>query len=481
MRNELLALFDYYEKEKGIKRHTMVEALETALLSAARKTIGPARDLEVKIEPEKGDIRVFANLLVKDRVNNPYEEIDIFTARRLKPDLNVDDEIKVDITPGNFGRIAAQTAKQTMLQRLRMAEKELIYEEYKDRAGDIVSGTVRRFERGDVFIDLGKFEGIMRQRDRVVTEEYNVGDRIRAYVVAVENGARGPEIILSRSHVNFVRRLFESEVSEIADHTVEIRSLAREAGYRTKVAVYSADEKVDPVGACVGLRGARVKNIVRELNNEKVDIIRWSEDIRTFVIDALKPAEIKTITLDEATRSVRVTVDEEELSKAIGRRGQNARLTARLIGWEVQVQKDESAHEVFEARVATAGKEISKISGIDLETAVALVRGGFPTVETIANDADEVDIAGILDIDVSDALAILNQARAVIGLEPSKGTSHTLVDKESAEGAPENTFLPAEEETYLESEEGGSSLEDDEAPQLVAAVGGDETEATVAE
>lgn len=481
MRNELLALFDYYEKEKGIKRHTMVEALEIALLSAARKTIGPARDLEVKIEPEKGDIRVFANLLVKDRVSNPYEEIDIFTARRLKPESNVDDEIKVDITPGNFGRIAAQTAKQTMMQRLRMAEKELIYEEFKDRAGDIVSGTVRRFERGDVFIDLGKFEGIMRQRDRVVTEEYNVGDRIRAYVVAVENGARGPEIILSRSHVNFVRRLFESEVSEIADHTVEIRSLAREAGYRTKVAVYSADEKVDPVGACVGLRGARVKNIVRELNNEKVDIIRWSEDIRTFVIDALKPAEIKTITLDEATRSVRVTVDEEELSKAIGRRGQNARLTARLIGWEVQVQKDESAHEVFEARVATAGKEIAKISGIELETAVALVRGGFPTVETIANDADEVDIAGILDIEVSDALVILNQARTVIGLEPIKATPQALVDEGSAEDDAEDAFPHAEEEAYLDSAEAASSPEDDEAPQLVAAVGGDETEAPVTE
>jgi len=237
----------------------MIDALETALLSASRKSIGPAREMRIRIDPEKGDIRAYATLIVRDRVANAYEEIDIFTARRLQPGIDVGAELEVDITPSNFGRIAAQTAKQTMMQRLRQAEKELIYEEFKDRAGDIVSGTVRRFERGDVYVDLGKFEGVMHQRERVSTEEYNVGDRIRAYVVAVENGARGPEIILSRSHPNFVRRLFESEVSEIADRTVEIRSLAREAGYRTKVAVYSADEKVDPVGACVGMRGARVK------------------------------------------------------------------------------------------------------------------------------------------------------------------------------------------------------------------------------
>ena len=415
MTNELLALFEYYEKEKGIKRDTMIEALETALLSASRKSIGPAREMRIRIEPEKGDIRAFATLVVRDRVTNPYEEIDIFTARRISPGIDVGSDLEVDITPKNFGRIAAQTAKQTMMQRLRQAEKEMIYDEFKDRAGDIVSGTVRRFERGDVYIDLGKFEGVMNQRERVSTEEYNVGDRVRAYVVAVENGARGPEIILSRSHPNFVRRLFESEVSEIADRTVEIRSLAREAGYRTKVAVYSADEKVDPVGACVGLRGARVKNIVRELNNEKVDIIRWSDDIRLLVTEALKPAEIKSITVDEAKKSVLVKVDEEELSKAIGRRGQNARLTARLTGWDVQVQKDESAHEAFEAQVAGAANAIAKGAGIEQSMAIALVRSGLNSLEILANDVDEVDIAGILDIPVEEAREIRNRAVVATG------------------------------------------------------------------
>ena len=338
------------------------------------------------------------------------------------------------------------------MQRLRQAEKEMIYDEFKDRAGDIVSGTVRRFERGDVYIDLGKFEGVMHQRERVSTEEYNVGDRIRAYVVAVENGSRGPEIVLSRSHPNFVRRLFESEVSEIADRTVEIRSLAREAGYRTKVAVYSADEKVDPVGACVGLRGARVKNIVRELNNEKVDIIRWSDDIKAFVSEALKPAEIKSLTLDEEEKSILVKVDEEELSKAIGRRGQNARLTARLVGWDVQVQKDESAHEAFEAQVTQAATAISDQAGIEMETAVTLVRGGLNSLEMLAGGVDEVDIADILEISVEEGREILDKAQKALGGDPEE------VEEEPTAAAEES---PAEEPASSEE----VSDETEESPE----------------
>ena len=251
--------------------------------------------------------------------------------------------MEVEVTPKNFGRIAAQTAKQAMMQRIRQVEKEMIYEEFKDRAGEIVSGTVRRFDRSDVILDLGKFEAIMPQRERVVVEDYNVGDRLRAYVVAVENGIRGPEIIVSRSHPNFVRRLFELEVSEINDGTVEIRGIAREAGYRTKIAVTSANEKVDPVGACVGMRGSRVKNIVRELNNEKVDIIRWSSDPKEFVLEALKPAKVKNLVFDTEKKSVQISVDEDQLSLAIGKKGQNARLTSRLTGWEINIDKDTSA------------------------------------------------------------------------------------------------------------------------------------------
>src|SRR3989475_6115651 len=343
MNAEFIAMLDYLERERGIKREILLEAVSNALLSASKKSVGASRDLRIDINPKTGEIRAPQNLVVVDQVENSQDEIELSKARKIKPDANIGDTVEVEVTPKNFGRIAAQTAKQAMMQRIRQAEKEMIYEEFKDRAGEIVSGTVRRFDRSDVILDLGKFEAVMPQRERVVVEDYNVGDRLRAYVVAVENGVRGPEIIVSRSHPNFVRRLFELEVSEIADGTVEIRGIAREAGYRTKIAVWSANEKVDPVGACVGLRGARVKNIVRELNNEKVDIIRWNADPVEFAKEALKPIKILSINVDETAKRVQITVAESELSKAIGRKGQNARLTSRLTGWEINIDKDTSA------------------------------------------------------------------------------------------------------------------------------------------
>lgn len=418
MTSELLAVFDFYEREKGIPRDKMVEALANAILTAARKVIGPARELRIDIDPAKGTIKAIAKLLVVEEVTQPYEEIGIAVARKiakkqkLPAEPIVGDEIDVEVTPNDMGRIAAQTARQAMMQRIRQEEKELIYKEFKDRAGDIVHGTVRRFEKSDVIMDLGKFEGVIPKKERVTTEDYSIGDRLRLYVVAVENGARGPEIILSRAHPNFVKRLFESEVSEIADRTVEIRSIAREAGYRTKIAVFSADPKVDPVGACVGMRGARVKNIVRELNNEKVDIIKWSEDPKAFLKDALKPAQIgdDKITVDPVNRRVFVRVREEDLSKAIGRHGQNVRLTKNLMGWDVQVEKDESAHEKFEGRVHGAASDLAARLGIDTEMAENLVRNGLVSPDVIAT-AEAEDIAGILDIPMDTAEKILAKAR----------------------------------------------------------------------
>jgi N utilization substance protein A len=309
------------------------------------------------------------------------------------------------VTPKNFGRIAAQTAKQAMMQRIRQVEKEMIYEEFKDRAGEIVSGTVRRFDRSDVILDLGKFEAIMPQRERVVVEDYNVGDRLRAYVVAVENGIRGPEIIVSRSHPNFVRRLFELEVSEINDGTVEIRGIAREAGYRTKIAVTSANEKVDPVGACVGMRGSRVKNIVRELNNEKVDIIRWSSDPKEFVLEALKPAKVKNLVFDTEKKSVQISVDEDQLSLAIGKKGQNARLTSRLTGWEINIDRDTTATHQVEQKVAQAAQTLAAGLPITEEQALTLVKSGFTNLEGLRDAAVE-DLVDILSVDEAKAREI---------------------------------------------------------------------------
>jgi N utilization substance protein A len=248
----------------------------------------------------------------------------------------------------------------------------------------------------------------------VQTEDYNIGDRIRAYVVAVENGMRGPEIILSRSHPNFVRRLFETEVAEINDKTVEIKGIAREAGYRTKIAVWSANEKVDPVGACVGMKGSRVKNIVRELNNEKVDIIRWSADLKEFVHEALKPAKLKSVVLDEARRQIMIKVDEDQLSLAIGKRGQNVRLTDRLTGWKTVIEKDETAAEKFGERVKQAAKQLATTLSLDEPTAIQLVKGGFHALESLA-EVDPQDIVDAIGIDLEQATQIHTAAKAALG------------------------------------------------------------------
>lgn len=413
MISELKALFDYYEKEKGIDRGKMVEALSQALLAASKKSIGPARELRIDVDPDKGTIRAFAKLLAVETVTNRWEELPLATARRIKKDAQIGDEIDIEVTPKNMGRIAAQTAKQTMLQRLRQAEKENLYDEFKDRTGDVVSGVVRRFDKSDVIIDLGKFEGVMTSKERVSTEDYNVGDRMRFYVKAVEKDtSRGPEIVLSRAHPNFVRRLFEFEVSEIADRTVEIASISREAGYRTKVAVHSADEKVDPVGACVGLRGARVKNIVRELNNEKVDIIRWKSDPAEFVREALKPIKVLSIKVDTDRKQVHLTVSEEDLSKAIGRRGQNARLTSRLVGMDLIIEKDEHAAEVFEGQMGGAAKVLVDGLGVSEDVARKLVQNGLMDLSMFSQvDAD--DLAEMLDGDRALAEQIVEKAQSV--------------------------------------------------------------------
>jgi transcription termination/antitermination protein NusA len=418
MTNDIVALIEYYEKEKGIDREKIVAALEFSFISAYRKMVPGAEAIETlraEVNTKKGETRIFASLTVvaDDDYADKFNEVPLATARKKNPEAKLEDVQEFNVTPKDFGRIAVQTAKQTMMQRLRQAEKEMIYEEFKDRAGDIVSGTIRRFERNDVMIDLGKFEGIMPNRERVQGEEYNIGDRIRAYVLAVENEGRGPEIILSRTHPNFVRRLFEAEVNEISDHTVEIRAIAREAGFRTKVAVWSTDPKVDPVGACVGMRGARVKNIVRELNNEKVDIIRWSEDPVELVREALKPAELRSITVDQETHCIHVTVDEIDLSKAIGRKGQNARLSSRLMGWDVQVRRDESKEEQFKEKIGGAAHSLGEQLGISDELAGKLtLAGGIAPEYIVGMSAD--DIAEALEISVAEAEPILARANAIV-------------------------------------------------------------------
>jgi transcription termination/antitermination protein NusA len=410
MNADFLAVLEFWEREKGISRDLLVAAVQEALLSAAKKAIGPAREMRVEIDPKNGDIRAFAKLIVSDRVVSKHDQISVFDARRLKPDAQLGDEVEVEVTPAGFGRIASQYAKQSLMQHIRRAEKALIFSEFKDRVGDIISGSVRRFERSDVIVDLGKYEALLPNRERVSIEEYQVGERIRCYVKAVEQGPHGPEIILSRADPQFVVKLFQLEVSEINDGTIEIKAIAREPGYRTKLAVWTRDEKVDPVGACVGLRGQRVKNIVRELNNEKVDIIRWDSNIKTFMTNALAPAKLKTFEVDEARKRVKIIVSEDQLSLAIGKRGQNARLTAKLTGWQVDIEAEVVVTKGFEEKVAEAVESLAAIAGISREQADVLVHRGLTRLEDLLQ-AEESDLAEIPQIG-EQAAAILEAARA---------------------------------------------------------------------
>ncbi len=397
MNAEFLAILEYWEKEKGISRNVLLSAVEEALLSAAKKAVGPARELRVAIDPKSGDIKAFAKLIATDKVVSKHDQISIFEARRLKPDVQIGEEMEIEVTPTDFGRIASQNAKQALMQHIRRAEKQLIYAEFKDRTGDIVSGTVRRFERSDVTIDLGKYEALLPNRERVPTEEYQIGERIRCFVRAVENTLHGPEIILSRADPQFVVKLFTLEVSEINDGTIEVKAIAREPGFRTKLAVYSRDEKVDPVGACVGLRGQRVKNIVRELNNEKVDIIKWDKDIKVYIANALAPAKLKAFEVDETNRRVKVMVAPDQLSLAIGKRGQNARLTSKLTGWHVDIEPEAVLTMGFEEKVAQAVDAIAAIPGLTREQADVLVHRGFLSLEDLLQ-AEHSDLAEIPEI-----------------------------------------------------------------------------------
>jgi len=397
MNADFLAVLEFWEREKGISRDVLVGAVQEALLSAAKKAVGAARELRVTIDPKNGDIKAWAKLIVAEKVISKHDQISLFDARRIKADAIVGEELELEVTPTGFGRIASQFAKQALMQHIRRAEKAMIFTEFKDRVGDIISGTVRRFERSDVLVDLGKYEALLPNRERVPTEEYQVGERIRCYVKAVEQGPHGPEIILSRADPRFVIKLFQVEVSEISDGTIEIKGVAREPGFRTKLAVWTRDEKVDPVGACVGLRGQRVKNIVRELNNEKVDIIKWSSNVRDFVTNALAPAKLKAFEIDELNKRVKITVSDDQLSLAIGKRGQNARLTSKLTGWQVDIEAEVVVNRGFEEKVAEAVNLIAAIEGVTREQADALVHAGLTRLEDLLQ-TDENDLKEIPQI-----------------------------------------------------------------------------------
>ncbi|MDB6127448.1 MAG: NusA antitermination factor [Verrucomicrobia bacterium] len=339
MSSEILSVLEYMEKEKGIPRADMISTIANALKTAAQKGVNSGQELKIEINPKNGQLHAWSLLKVVDSISNPKAEIHIEKAQAIKPGIQIGEMLEKEIDPSTLGRIAAQTARQAVMQRLRQFEKDRIYDDFKDQVGNIVTGTVRRRERNDLYVDLGKAEAIMTGKEQVPGEEYQPGERIRCLLLSIDSSPRGPEIILSRASPKFVRRLFELEVAEIADGTVKIEAFAREPGYRTKIAVTSTDPKVDPVGACVGARGARVKTIVRELGGEKIDIIRYFADPREMIIEAFKPAVPREITIDDKNHRIVLKVATDDLAIAIGRKGQNARLTSRLIGWRLDIEE----------------------------------------------------------------------------------------------------------------------------------------------
>ncbi|HTB79554.1 MAG TPA: transcription termination factor NusA [Opitutaceae bacterium] len=408
MSSEILSVLEYMEKEKGISRPDMIAAIVNALKTAALKGVNSGQELKIEINPKNGQLNAWSLLKVVDSISNPKTEIHLEKAQALKPGIQLGEFIEKEIDPSTLGRIAAQTARQAVMQKVRQFEKERIYDDFKDMVGDIVSGVVRRRERNDLFIDLGKAEATLPGKEQVPGEEYQPGERIRCLLLAIESSPRGPEVILTRASPKFVRRLFELEVTEIADGTVKIEAFAREPGYRTKIAVSTSDPKVDPVGACVGARGARVKTIVRELGGEKIDIIRYYADPKEMVIEALKPAAPRDIVFDEKNHRILVKVATDDLAIAIGKGGKNVRLTSRLLGWRLEIEEFKTAS--IDPR-ADALASLTKTFALDSATAERLIAIGINSPAAFAGvEQNDLVDAGFTADEAQDILSRVTKA-----------------------------------------------------------------------
>ncbi|OAT85865.1 transcription termination factor NusA [Desulfotomaculum copahuensis] len=347
MNTEFLTALKDLEKEKGIATDILLEAIEAALLSAYRRNFGSLQNARVVIDRDNGDFKVYAQYAVVEDVADPRQEISLAEAQQIDPRYELGDVVEREVTPRNFGRIAAQTAKQVVVQRIREAERNIVFESYANREGDIINGAVQRVEQKNVFIELGKTEAVLAPSEQMPGEDYRPGTRLKLYIVEVRKTTKGPQIMVSRTHPGLLKRLLELEVPELAEGLVELKSVAREAGYRSKIAVYSRDENVDPVGACVGPKGARIQSIVNELNGEKIDIIKWNSDASKYVAASLSPAKVVAVEIWEEEKIARVIVPDYQLSLAIGKEGQNARLAAKLTGWKIDIKSESQMQEIY--------------------------------------------------------------------------------------------------------------------------------------
>lgn len=409
MISELERLVDTITREKNIPRDVVIEILEQAMEAAARKRFGMTKDIEAQYNDELGEVELFEFRTVVDEVEDEDIEITLPEAQELDPECLVGDSLGIKMKIEELGRIAAQTAKQVIIQKIRDAERELTFNEFKDRKGELITGIVRRFEKGNIIVDLNRAEAILPRREQVPTETYRPGDRIQAFVLDITRATRQPQVVLSRTHPGLLMKLFEMEVPEIYEGVVRIEACAREPGHRAKIAVSSVDPDVDPVGACVGLKGSRVQAVVGELRGEAIDIIPWHPDPARFIVYAIAPAQVDRVYIDDSTHTMELVVPDDQLAKAIGRRGQNVRLAAQLTGWRIDIYSETKHASMLDA----ARAEIGRIGDLEEEDVDLLVRSGFQSAQEIA-DADAEELASILDIETDAAKRIISGADKVV-------------------------------------------------------------------
>ena len=409
-RLELLQIADAVAREKSISRDIVLASMEDALQKAARSRYGQETEIRVEINPRTGEVRTSRLMLVVDQIENDATQILLVDARKRNPAAQVGDWIAETLPPFDFGRIAAQSAKQVIVQKVREAERDRQYQEYKDRIGEVVNGVVKRVEYGNVIIDLGRGEAIVRRDELIPREMFRPGDRIRAYLYDVRREQRGPQIFLSRTHPQFMAKLFGQEVPEIYDGIIEVKSVARDPGSRAKIAVISRDSSIDPVGACVGMRGSRVQAVVNELQGEKIDIIPWSADAATFIVNALQPAEVVKVVLDEDSARIEVVVPDDQLSLAIGRRGQNVRLASQLTGWDIDILTEAEESERRQKEFVERTNNFMQALDVDEVVGQLLASEGFRSVEELAY-VETAELASIEGFDEETAQEIQNRAR----------------------------------------------------------------------
>src|ERR1700712_184510 len=411
---ELLQIADAVAREKSIDRSIVIEAMEDAIAKAARARYGSGTDVHAEINPKTGQLQLTRHMLVVELVENSSNQTSLIDAQRANPGAQIGDTIADTLPPLEYGRIAAQSAKQVIVQKVREAERDRQYQEFKDRIGDIVNGIVKRVEYGSVIVDLGRGEAIVRRDEMLPREVFRNGDRVRAYIFDVRRETRGPQIFLSRTHPQFMAKLFAQEVPEIYDGIVEIKAVARDPGSRAKIGVISRDSSVGPVGACVGMRGSRVQAVVNELQGEKIDIIPWSPDIATFVVNALAPAEVAKVVLDEERERIEVVVPDTQLSLAIGRRGQNVRLASQLTGWDIDILTEQEESERRQAEFENRTRVFMEALDVDEVVGQLLASEGFGSVEELAV-VDEKDLASIEGFDEDPARELQTRAKEYLG------------------------------------------------------------------